>query len=79
MESFGLFNFLKSAFFPGPAAPSEEGREERDSSAPAERADSGTPSAPSPAMPSEATVNPCLELLERHEQLSRRIDKRPRR
>lgn len=78
MESFGLFNFLKSALFPGPAAPSGEGRDEGEADA-TESPDSGAPTIPAPRVRDEAPVNPCLELLERHERLSRSIDKRPRR
>ena len=78
MESFGLFNFLKSAFFPGPAAPSEEGRDEGQADA-TESPDSGAPTIPAPRIRDEAPVNPCLELLERHEPLSLSTDKRTRR
>ena len=66
MESFGLFNFLKSALFSAPEgaagpAPAEKEQEEPLRSAPPPRE---TPPA----------RNPCLDLLGRHDRLSKSID-----
>ena len=85
MESFGLFNFLKNAFFP--SAPSDENTSQNEKAgSPAENNDSAAAPSNSPISlfgnlfsPSQGK-NPFLALMERHEKAVRDIDrKKPRR
>lgn len=63
MESFGLFNFLKSLLSPG------QTEEEEPPVAP--------PSEPLPPAPPPAKKqNPCVGFLERHERISENISKK---